>query len=235
MDSAGSSPPQSNAAMTPEEMGSRLLYRDGLMLIIDKPAGLAVHRGPKGGPSLEDYFDALRFGLPRRRRWRTGSTRRPPAAWCSAATARRWPTSACCSGTARSARPTGRVVEGGPAEAEGRIDLPLGRLDDSRGWWMKPDPNGLPSSTTWKVMGARPADGTHLARARAAHRPHASVARALRRDGLADPRRQHLRQRAAQRRAAACTCTRARSWCRSTRTARRSASPRRCRRTCTSG
>jgi tRNA pseudouridine32 synthase/23S rRNA pseudouridine746 synthase len=33
--------------MSPEEMGSRLLYRDGLMLIIDKPAGLAVHKGPK--------------------------------------------------------------------------------------------------------------------------------------------------------------------------------------------
>src|SRR4051794_41919997 len=51
--------------MTPEGMLSRLLYRDGLMLVIDKPAGFAVHRGPKGGESLEDYFDALRFGLPR--------------------------------------------------------------------------------------------------------------------------------------------------------------------------
>ena len=51
--------------MTPEEMLARLLYRDGLMLVIDKPAGLSVHRGPKGGDSLEDYFDALRFGLPR--------------------------------------------------------------------------------------------------------------------------------------------------------------------------
>ena len=46
-------------------MVSRLLYRDGLMLVIDKPAGLPVHRGPKGGESLEDHFDALRFGLPR--------------------------------------------------------------------------------------------------------------------------------------------------------------------------
>ena len=51
--------------MTPEEMVARLLYRDGLMLVIDKPAGFAVHRGPKGGGSLEDHFDALRFGLPR--------------------------------------------------------------------------------------------------------------------------------------------------------------------------
>src|SRR6202050_980248 len=53
--------------MTSEEMVSRLLYRDGLMLVIDKPAGFAVHRGPgrNGGQSLEDHFDALRFGLPR--------------------------------------------------------------------------------------------------------------------------------------------------------------------------
>ena len=42
-----------------------MLYRDGLMLVIDKPAGLSVHRGPKGGASLEDCFDALRYGLPR--------------------------------------------------------------------------------------------------------------------------------------------------------------------------
>ncbi len=46
-------------------MVARLLYRDGLMLVLDKPAGMAVHRGPKGGESLEDHFDALRFGLPR--------------------------------------------------------------------------------------------------------------------------------------------------------------------------
>jgi tRNA pseudouridine32 synthase/23S rRNA pseudouridine746 synthase len=45
------------------------------------------------------------------------------------------------------------VVEGGPGENEGRIDIALGKLDESRGWWMKPDPNGLPSATTWKVMG----------------------------------------------------------------------------------
>lgn len=53
----------------PDFLVPRLLYRDGLMLVIDKPAGLAVHAGPTsrkgGGESLEDYFDALRFGLPR--------------------------------------------------------------------------------------------------------------------------------------------------------------------------
>ncbi|MBI4183320.1 MAG: RNA pseudouridine synthase [Proteobacteria bacterium] len=50
--------------MTPEEMLARVLYRDGLMLIIDKPAGLPVHAGAGGGPNLEDFLDAFRFGLP---------------------------------------------------------------------------------------------------------------------------------------------------------------------------
>ncbi len=143
--------------MSPEEMGSRLLYRDGLMLVIDKPAGLAVHRGPKGGASLEDWFDALRFGLPR-----------------LPALAHRLDkeTSGCLVlGRHRKAladlnllfrhgkvrKTYWAVVEGGPAEPEGRIELPLGRLDDSRGWWMKHDPNGLPSQSTWRVLGR--ADG----------------------------------------------------------------------------
>jgi hypothetical protein len=48
----------------PDFLLDRLLYRDGLILVVDKPAGLPVHAGPKGGPNLEDYVDALRFGLP---------------------------------------------------------------------------------------------------------------------------------------------------------------------------
>src|SRR5262249_19233710 len=52
------------------------------------------------------------------------------------------------------------VVEGGPSEEEGTIDLALGRLDATRGWWMKPDPDGLPSVTSWKVLG-RSADRDH--------------------------------------------------------------------------
>src|SRR5438874_7308517 len=121
--------------MTPEQMVSRLLYRDGLMLVIDKPAGLAVHRGPNGGESLEQHFDALRFGLPR-----------PP----SLAHRLDRDTAGCLVlGRHRKAlehlgslfkhgkvdKSYWAVVEGGPDEAEGKIDLPLGRLDSRRGWW----------------------------------------------------------------------------------------------------
>ena len=139
--------------VTPEEIIARLLYRDGLMLVLDKPAGFAVHKGPKGGESLEDYFGALRFGLPR-----------------APALAHRLDrdTSGCLVlGRHRKALAelgrlfkAGRVgktywalVEGGPADDEGRIDLPLGRKDATRGWWMKHDPLGQPAVTTWKVLG----------------------------------------------------------------------------------
>jgi len=53
----------------PDFLSDRVLYRDGLILIVDKPAGIAVHARPGEAVSrdvLEYYFDALRFGLPRR-------------------------------------------------------------------------------------------------------------------------------------------------------------------------
>ncbi len=139
-------------------MMSRLLYRDGLMLVIDKPAGTAVHRGSpnskdRNKASLEDYFDALRFGLPR-----------------SPALAHRLDrdTSGCLVlGRHRKAlaqlgklfrsgaieKTYWALVESIPDADEGVIELPLGRLDDRIGWWMKHDPNGQPAITKWKVMG----------------------------------------------------------------------------------
>lgn len=143
--------------MTAEEMVSRLLYRDGLMLVLDKPPGMSVHAGPKNRmqrrESIEDHFDALRFGLPR-----------PPAL------AHRLDrdTSGCLvlGRHHKALAELGKlfksgaidktywaIVEGSPQTDEGVIDLPLGRLDETRGWWMKHDPEGQPAVTKWKVMG----------------------------------------------------------------------------------
>jgi tRNA pseudouridine32 synthase/23S rRNA pseudouridine746 synthase len=137
----------------PDEMLARVLFRDGLMLIIDKPAGLSVHRGPKGGPSLEDYLDGLRYGLPRR----PELAHRLDKDTSGCLVLGRHRKALAHLGLLFKHRKIDKtywaVVEGGPAEDEGLIDLPLGRLDDRIGWWMKPDPNGLPSVTKWKVMG----------------------------------------------------------------------------------
>jgi tRNA pseudouridine32 synthase/23S rRNA pseudouridine746 synthase len=139
--------------MTPEEMLGRLLYRDGLMLVIDKPAGFAVHKGPKGGESLEDFFDPLRFGLPRRPSLAHRLDR--DTSGCLVLGRHRKALASLGSLFKRGliGKTYWALVEGGPDADEGRIDLALGRLDDTRGWWMKPDPAGQPASTTWKVLG----------------------------------------------------------------------------------
>jgi len=142
--------------MTPEEIVARLIYRDGLMLVIDKPAGLPVHKGPKGGESLEDYFDALRFGLPRRPALAHRLDR--DTSGCLVLGRHRKALAALgrLFKSGRIEKSYWAVVAGGPTQDEGRIELPLGRKDAARGWWMKHDPAGQPAVTTWKVMGRRP-------------------------------------------------------------------------------
>jgi tRNA pseudouridine32 synthase/23S rRNA pseudouridine746 synthase len=142
-----------NAKMTPEEMVARLLYRDALMLVIDKPAGYAVHKGPKGGESLEDHFDALRFGLPRKPALAHRLDRDTSGCLVLGRHRKALAELGKLFKQGRVGKTYWAVVEGGPREDEGRIDLSLGRLDDTRGWWMKPDPDGQPAATTWKVMG----------------------------------------------------------------------------------
>jgi len=139
--------------LTAEEILSRVLHRDGLMLVIDKPAGLPVHRGPKGGPNLESSFDALRFGL-----------LRPPVlahrldrdtSGCLVLGRHRKATASLglVFKHGRISKTYWAVVEGGPAEEEGIIDMPLGRRNVERGLWQKVDPEGQPSVSKWKVMG----------------------------------------------------------------------------------
>ena len=147
-----------------------MLHRDGLMLVIDKPAGLPVHRGPKGGANLEASFDALRFGLPR-----------PPVlahrldkdtSGCLVLGRHRKATASL--GLLFKHGKIGKtywaVVEGGPAEDEGTIDMPLGRLNAERGWWQKPDPDGQKAVTNWKVLRPRrrPHAGSRWSRSPAA-------------------------------------------------------------------
>jgi tRNA pseudouridine32 synthase / 23S rRNA pseudouridine746 synthase len=138
----------------PGDLLSRVLHRDAEMIILDKPAGLPVHKGPGGGDTLEAHFGLLRFGLP-----------------VSPALAHRLDkdTSGCLvlGRTGKALARLGRlfrdggvektywaVVAGAVAADEGLIDAPLARRSqDRRSWWMKVDPAGDPSLTRWRVRG----------------------------------------------------------------------------------
>jgi tRNA pseudouridine32 synthase/23S rRNA pseudouridine746 synthase/23S rRNA pseudouridine1911/1915/1917 synthase len=143
-------PPLSEA-----EIQARLLYRDGLILVIDKPAGLPVHAGPGGGPNLEQCFDGLRFGL-----------KAPP----SLAHRLDRDTSGCLvlGRHPKALSKLGKlfqsgqidktywaVVVGAPPRREGRVEAPL--LKTTRrdgGWRMVVDPKGQAAATTYRVIGS---------------------------------------------------------------------------------
>jgi tRNA pseudouridine32 synthase/23S rRNA pseudouridine746 synthase len=139
--------------MTPEETRARLLYRDGLMLVLDKPAGVAVHRGPKGGACLEDDFDALRFGLPRNPALAHRLDRDTAGCLVLGRHHKALEKLGLLFKQGRIAKTYWAIVKGGPKGIGGEIELALGRLDDTRGWWMKVDPQGQPSQTSWRVLG----------------------------------------------------------------------------------
>ncbi len=137
----------------------RLLYRDGLILVIDKPAGIAVHGGPSApdsqGEHLERYFDALRFGLPR-----------------LPALAHRLDrdTSGCLAlgRHPKALRKLGKlfqegriektylaITKGAPDQLSGRIDAPLKKETHNKGWRMVITDNnasdGKEAATTYRV------------------------------------------------------------------------------------
>ena len=149
-------------AFLPASLPERVLYRDGLVLVIDKPAGIAVHQGPGGGPHLEHWFPLLRFGLPRP----PGLAHRLDRDTSGCLVLGRHP---------KALRRLGRlfsegrvekiywaVVDGVPAEPEGRIEAALTKQTRGTGWRMLVDPSGQSAVTDYRVLGTaghRPSGG----------------------------------------------------------------------------
>jgi tRNA pseudouridine32 synthase/23S rRNA pseudouridine746 synthase/23S rRNA pseudouridine1911/1915/1917 synthase len=143
-----------DAGLTAAALVARVLYRDGLVLVIDKPAGIPVHSGPGGGPHLEHWFPLLRFGLPH-----------PP----SLAHRLDRDTSGCLvlGRHPKALRRLGRlfaegqaekiywaVVEGAPREPEGLIENRLLKQTRGTGWRMMVDPGGQEAVTEYRLLGS---------------------------------------------------------------------------------
>ncbi len=134
-----------------EALHDRVLYIDAEALVIDKPAGLAVHAGPSTRDSLEDFLDGLRFGF-----------RRPPSpvhrldrdtSGCLllARTDRAHKRFARTFDEGRVEKIYVAVLDGVPKEREGRIDLSLAKISSrEQGWRMVPNPEGKAAVTNWR-------------------------------------------------------------------------------------
>ncbi len=130
-----------------------ILHIDAHLLVIDKPAGLAVHPGPRTPHSLEDHLDALREGFARapkpvHRLDRDTSgclvLARHPRAHRRLAQA--FEAGAVC-------KTYWAVVDGAPQDDEGRIDAPLAKISSAaEGWRMIVAPDGKHAATAWRVL-----------------------------------------------------------------------------------
>ncbi len=129
-----------------------VLFRDARFVVLDKPAGLPVHPGPRGGASVEDWFPML--------------SRRKDGPWlahrldadtsgCLVVALRRAALLEAQTAFSRGfARKTyWAVVHGAPAEAAGTIATKLLRVSTPAGWRMVPGPGGKPAETAWRLRG----------------------------------------------------------------------------------
>jgi RluA family pseudouridine synthase len=133
-------------------LADRVLHRDGLILVIDKPAGIAVHPGPGGGPDLESGFDTLRFGLPHL----PALAHRLDRDTSGCLVLGRHPKALRRLGELFSAGLVEKVywavVEGQPPEVEGRIETGLKKLVRGTGWRMVIDPSGQRAVTDYRLL-----------------------------------------------------------------------------------
>ena len=129
-----------------------VLFIDGEAIVIDKPAGLAVHPGSRTPESLEDYLHHLRFGfrrlpLPVHRLDRDTSgcllLARNPKAHKRFQRAFE---------DKKVTKTYVAVLDGVPEASEGTIDMPLGKVSSAEeGWRMVHDPSGQKAVSHWRV------------------------------------------------------------------------------------
>ena len=131
----------------------RVLYIDGEAIVIDKPAGLAVHPGSRTPASLEDHLGHLRFGfgrepLPVHRLDRDTSgclllARNPKAH-------KRFQRAFEDKKVAKTYL---AVLDGVPDAEDGTIDQPLAKVSSAEeGWRMVPDPAGKAAVSRWRRL-----------------------------------------------------------------------------------
>jgi tRNA pseudouridine32 synthase/23S rRNA pseudouridine746 synthase len=130
--------------------------------VLNKPAGLPVHPGRAGGPSVEDAFPALS-----RRREGPWLAHRldTDTAGCLVVALRRAALLQAQAAFAegRAEKTYWAVVRGVPEGASGRVAAPLLRVERGRAWKMAVDPAGQPAVTDWVLRGTGTGAGTGLA------------------------------------------------------------------------
>ncbi len=136
-----------------DEWRSRILYKDDRLLIIDKPAGLPVHGGPRGGPNLEALLPLL-ADHPKHvpmLAHRLDADTSGCLILAKKRSALRKLHELFAAGSI--GKTYWAIVDGKPPQASGTIDAPLKKISDVSGWRMIADAGGHHATTDYKILG----------------------------------------------------------------------------------
>lgn len=145
--------PEGRTSLDKEAIEARVLDIDAHTLVLDKPAGLATHPGPKTAESLEDWLPYLAFGFQ----------------WAPRLVHRLDKDTSGCLILARNQKALKRlnalfesqavektywaIVEGIPLQPSGLIDLPLKKISSlEQGWRMVVHPSGMVAQTNYRLL-----------------------------------------------------------------------------------
>lgn len=141
------------ATMTPDSLRARVLHEDPWLFVIDKPAGLAVHKAGKIVDHLELYLPALADadGVPPKLAHRLDRD----TAGCLILGRTPWALKRLGQLFAggEMEKTYWGVADGIPDQPTGVIDLPLLKRNVPGAWTILPDPAGQPAVTEYRVLG----------------------------------------------------------------------------------
>jgi RluA family pseudouridine synthase len=146
-------PNPTDVVLSPEDIQSRVLFRDGLIIVLNKPAGIPVHAGFGGGATLEDTFGHLKFGLPRSPALAHRLDRDTSGCLVLGRHRKALQKLSKLFAASRVNKTYWAVVNGAPKKDQGRIELPLKKIGSGPGWKMKGDRSGQDAVTDYKVLG----------------------------------------------------------------------------------
>ena len=134
------------------DLAPLVLHRNADLLVIDKPAGIPVHRSGGTVAALEDGFDSLRFGL----KWRPELAHRLDRETSGCLVLGRHPAALRALNALFAeggvAKTYWAVVAGAPIQSSGRIEQPLLRVHRAGKWSIIADPAGQQARTVWRVL-----------------------------------------------------------------------------------
>ena len=131
----------------------RVLHIDGEAIVIDKPAGLAVHPGARTRESLEDYLHHLRFGFRRLPQPVHRLDRDTSGCLLLARNPKAHKAFQRAFEEKRVEKAYVAVLDGVPEAESGTVDMALGKVSTAaEGWRMVPDATGKHAVTHWRVV-----------------------------------------------------------------------------------